>query len=56
MKCNRIIVAYIIIAVAHWSMITAISITLRVKKAGVTYYYRVRKPCLFSSRNLKLLN
>lgn len=47
MKCNWIIVAYIIIAVAHWSMITAVSITLRVKKAGVTYYCRVRKPCHF---------
>lgn len=57
MKCNWIIVAYIIIAVAHWSMITAVSITLRVKKAGLTYYCRVRKPCHFSSRNqtIKLL-
>lgn len=32
MKCNSIIVVYIITVVAHWSMITAVSITLRVKK------------------------
>lgn len=39
--------AYIIIVEAHWSMITAVSITLRVKKAVVTYYYRVKDPCPF---------
>lgn len=32
MKCTSIIVVYIITVVAHWSMITAVSITLRVKK------------------------
>lgn len=32
MKCNSIIVAYILIVVAHWSMATVVSITLREKK------------------------